>query len=224
MISVLGYDVAQLVADYGGWVVFIVVGLESLGLPLPGETVLVAASVYAGTTHRLDLATVVAAAASGAFMGDNVGYWIGRRFGFPLLLRHGTKLGLGEGRLKLGQYLFRRHGGKVVFFGRFVALLRTLAALLAGINHMHWPRFVAFNLAGGIVWSATFGIGGYMLGHLVERIAGPVGIGLLVLGITGFVAGALFLRRAEAMLLVRAELALPGPLAKRSEAIGQASP
>lgn len=216
MISILGYDATQLVADYGSWIVFLAVGLESLGLPLPGETLLVAASIYAGTTHRLDLAAIIGAAASGAFIGDNLGYWIGRRFGLPLLLRHGTKIGLGENRLKLGQYLFLRHGGKVVFFGRFVALLRTLAALLAGINHMNWPRFVAFNLAGGILWSAVFGIGGYALGHLFERIAGPVGIGLLAVGIAFAVAGALFLRSAEATLLERAQFTLPGPLADQS--------
>nr|WP_244639410.1 DedA family protein [Aureimonas endophytica] len=183
-----------------------------MGVPLPGETILVGAAIYAGTTHRLDIGTVILAAAAGAVVGDNLGYWIGRRIGFPLLVRHGGRIGLDEPRLKLGQYLFRRHGGKVVFFGRFVALLRTLAALLAGVNRMSWPHFMLCNLAGGVVWAVVFGLGGYSLGHLVERYAGPVGLALLAIGVVGAVIASLALRRAEARLLAEAERAFPGPL------------
>src|SRR3954464_5687956 len=136
------FDLHLLIATYGYWLILLTVGLESMGVPLPGETTLVAGAVYAGTTGRLDIELVLAAAAAGAVVGDNLGYWLGRRLGFPLMLRHGPRVGLTESRMKLGQYLFLRHGGKIVFFGRFVALLRTFAALLAGINHMAWPQFL----------------------------------------------------------------------------------
>src|SRR5215813_2536268 len=101
-----------------------------MGIPLPGETVLVAAALYAAR-HGQSIAAVVASAAVGAVLGDNAGYWIGREFGYRLLRRYGGRVGLSPGKIKLGQYLFLRHGSKVVFFGRFVAVLRVLAAILA---------------------------------------------------------------------------------------------
>ncbi|WP_264713716.1 DedA family protein [Limobrevibacterium gyesilva] len=204
---------ADLIAIYGYWVVAVVVGLESIGLPVPGETTLVAAAIYAGTTHRLGIALVIAAAATGAVIGDNIGYWIGREAGYPLLLRHGRRMGLAEDRLKLGQYLFLRHGGKMVFFGRFVAILRALAALLAGANRMPWGSFFAFNVAGGVVWATLVGLGAYVLGDRIHQFLGPVGWTMLVLaGIAG-VGGWVFWRRHAARLLADAERALPGPLA-----------
>jgi membrane protein DedA with SNARE-associated domain len=135
-------DVQGLVSSYGTVAVGTLVALESLGLPLPGETALIAAAIYAGSSHGLDIAAVVGAAAAGAIIGDNIGYAIGRRFGAPLLRRFAPRLGLSEDRIRLGRYLFLVHGGKVVFFGRFVAWLRALAAVLAGINHMPWGRFL----------------------------------------------------------------------------------
>src|SRR4029079_13038149 len=105
------------------------------GAPLPGETVLVIASLFA-SRHHLHIAGVIAAAAAGAVAGDNIGYWIGREVGYRLLLRYGSALGVAARRIKLVQYLFMRDGGKVVFFGRFVAVLRVLAAFLAGVNRM----------------------------------------------------------------------------------------
>jgi membrane protein DedA with SNARE-associated domain len=205
-------DPAHLIAAYGYWAVLVLVGLESMGIPLPGETALIAAAVYAGTTHELDIAGVIAAAATGAVVGDNIGYEIGRVVGFRLLVRYGPRIGLDEPRLKLGQYLFRRYGGVVVFFGRFVALLRTFAALLAGANRMPWPRFFFFNAAGGIVWSSIFGLGGYLLGTSVHRISGPIGIGLFALALAAAMTGIVLLRRHEQALLKAAERALPGPL------------
>src|SRR5580693_428410 len=122
----------HLAHDYGLCVLFGVVLLECMGVPMPGETALVSAALYAGSTHRIGIASVVAVAALAAIIGGNIGYLVGRTVGFRLLLRYGRHVRLDERRLKVGQYLFLRHGGKIVFLGRFIALLRTYAPLLAG--------------------------------------------------------------------------------------------
>ena len=223
MPALFGMDTAQLMSTYGYWAVFAVVGLESMGLPLPGETILVAAAIYAGSTHGIQMPLVVLAAAGGAVLGDNVGFWIGRELGFRVLVRFGPRIGLDEPRLKLGQYLFRRHGGKTVFLGRFIALLRALAALLAGANLMPWPRFFVFNLAGGVIWATLFGSGGYLFGASIERFAGPVGIVLAVAAILAVIAGLAFIRRNEEKLLQRAERALREPLDHGAMSEGGAS-
>ena len=209
------HGLSQLVATYGYWVVAGVIGLESMGLPLPGETMLIVAAVYAGTTGQLDISLVIAAAAAGAILGDNVGFWIGREIGHPLLIRYGPSIGLNERRLKLGQYLFLRYGTEAVFLGRFVAILRALAALLAGANGMAWPRFLAANAAGGIVWAGVFGIGAYSLGNEMHRLSGPAGTALLTLAAVAVAVGVVFIRRNEARLEDEAERAFPGPLRPR---------
>ena len=208
----MDFDTTQLISDYGYWAVGVIVGLESMGIPLPGETILVAAATYAGATHDLDIGLVIVAAAIGAIVGDTCGFFLGREIGLPLLHRHGPGIGLTEPRLKVGQYLFLRHGGKVVFFGRFVALLRTLAAMLAGANGMYWPRFLMFNAAGGMVWACVFGFGGYSFGKLIDEFAGPIGIALLVLAVIGGIISVIIARRHEEALIERAERAFPGPL------------
>ena len=134
---------------YGLWVLFVLITLEAMGVPLPGESALVTSALYAGSTHEIGIAWVILVAAAGAIVGDNFGYLIGRELGVPLVARFGRYIGLHDARLKVGQYLFMRHGGKIVFFGRFVAFLRTFAALLAGINRMHWPHFLLMNALGG---------------------------------------------------------------------------
>ena len=207
-----GHELDHLLSAYGYWAVMLFVGVESIGIPWPGESMLLAAAIYAGTTHELDIALVIGAASCGAVLGDNIGYWIGRKLGYALLLRFHERIGLDERKLKLGQYLFLRHGGKVVFFGRFVAVLRAFAALLAGINRMEWGRFLAFNCAGGVLWASVYGVAGYLLGKEVHRIAGPVGIAILVVVAILLVSGFIALRRGEARFEDAAERALPGPL------------
>jgi membrane protein DedA with SNARE-associated domain len=201
----------HLIATYGYVAVAAIIALESMGVPVPGETVLVIASLIA-SRHHLNIGGVIAAAAAGAMAGDNIGYWVGREFGYRLLLRYGSYLGLTTRRIKLGQYLFMRHGGKVVFFGRFVAVLRVLAAFLAGMNRMDWRTFLYANAAGAVVWSCTVGIAAYTLGRAVLHVTGPLGISLLALAALTLVGGVLFLRRHEAELEDKAEKALPGPL------------
>ena len=197
---------------YGYAAVFLVIALESSGIPLPGEATLIAAAIYAAATHLLSLPLIILWSSAGAIFGDNAGFWIGRNFGLTLLLRYGMHVGLDEPRLKLGQYLFARHGGKIIFFGRFIAVLRALAAVLAGANQYPWGRFFAFNAAGGIVWATLYGSAAYLLGHSIHRIAGPVGITLLISAlIVGFFAWR-SLKRRQAQLQAEANAAIPGPL------------
>src|SRR5947209_14716202 len=212
MIHFATSDLTHLLTTYGYWAVLVFVDIESIGIPFPGETMLLVAAIYAGRTHHLLIPLVIIAAATGAIMGDNIGFWIGREGGYRLLRRYGRYIRLEERRLKLGQYLFMRHGGKVVFFGRFVAVLRAWAAFLAGTNRMPWPRFLFFNAAGGIVWATLYGLGGYFLGDNVHRLTGPIGTVALVLAVLIIIAFLVFLRRNEHRLEEEAERALPGPL------------
>jgi membrane protein DedA with SNARE-associated domain len=168
-------ELTHFLTIYGYWAVLFFVAIESAGIPFPGETMLLVAAIYAGTTHRLAIQLVIAAAAGGAILGDNLGYWVGREGGYHLLRRYGRYIRLDERKVKLGQYLFRKHGGKVVFFGRFIAVLRTWAAFLAGTNCMPWGSFLLFNALGGIIWATVYGLGGYFLGDNVHRLTGPIG-------------------------------------------------
>ena len=197
------------IASYGYWAVLLIVGLESSGLPLPGEATLVTAAIYAATTHGLSIEWVVAAAAVGAILGDNIGFWVGRELGVPLLKRYGGKVGLDPHKLKLAQYLFQKHGGKIIFFGRFVAVLRAFAALLAGANQYPWVRFLAFNAAGGIVWATLYGTGAYLFGRSIHKIVGPVGIVLAVAAVIAIVFAWRFLKSHEAALQAEADKAFP---------------
>jgi membrane protein DedA with SNARE-associated domain len=205
-------DVPHLLHSYGYWAVAAIIALESMAIPLPGEATLIAAAIIAGTSHELDIAFVIVAAALGAILGDNIGFWLGRELGYRLVLRYGPYIGLGESRIKLGQYLFQRHGGAIVFFGRFVSLLRAFAAFIAGANRMRWSHFLAFNAAGAVLWSAFYGLGAYYLGKEARHMAGP--IGLIIGGVAAvFLLAALFyLHRHEGELEVEAEKALPGAL------------
>ena len=207
LLSHLGVDIAAF--SYAA--VFALVALEYMALPLPGETALVAAAVLAGQ-GRLDISAVVFTGAAAAILGGLVGYWIGRRYGLPMAQRYGSYVGIDAGRLKIGQYLFWRHGGKIIFFGRFVALLRALSAFLAGVNHFDRGRFFVFNALGGLVWAAIFGLGGYGLGVAFETYARPVGLAALGVALLGFLLAGRFIARQEPALRAQAEAALPGPL------------
>jgi membrane protein DedA with SNARE-associated domain len=135
----------ELIRDYGAWIVFLLVFLESIGLPLPGEAILVSAAIFAGTTHNLSIAFVLLSAAVGAMLGSIIGFWIGDRYGYPLLLRYGSYIGLTEARIKIAQYLFRRQGVMVVLIARFVAVLRSVVGFIAGANRMPFAPFMIAN-------------------------------------------------------------------------------
>jgi membrane protein DedA with SNARE-associated domain len=200
--------------SYGYLVVFLLVMLESIGVPVPGETALVGAALYAGSTHNLEIWAIVAVAAAAAIIGDNIGYAIGRYGGAKLLLRYGHKIHLPEERLKIGIWLFRRHGGKVVFWGRFVSILRTWAAFLAGVNHMEWRRFLFFNAAGGIVWATAYGVVYYVFGATLSKLSTTIDVGLGVTGAVILIAFVVWTRRKEVELRKRAEREIEGSVAQ----------
>jgi membrane protein DedA with SNARE-associated domain len=202
----------QVIANYGYVAIGIVVGLESIGIPLPGETTLVLAAMYAARNPDLNIWMVAASGAAGAIIGDNAGYWIGRRFGYPLLRRFGYRLGMSDRRIKVGRYLFARFGLWVVFLGRFVALLRVLAAFLAGVNHMKWPLFLPANAAGGVLWAAIFSLGPYYLGKAVLDVHDTLGPIILAGAAFVLIALGFLIRHQEDRLYEKAERAFPGPL------------
>jgi membrane protein DedA with SNARE-associated domain len=198
----------SLIPTYGPWIIFGVVAFESAGVPLPGETILVAAALLAATTAQINIVVVVLAAATGAIVGDGLGYMVGRRLGLPFLRRYGRYIRLDEDRLLIGRYLFFRYGNAVVFFGRFIAVLRMFAALLAGANSMPARRFFFFNITGGVCWACLFGFGAYAVGAEIDKISRASSLILLGLFIAAGYALSIFIRRNEATLRRRAEIAL----------------
>ena len=199
----------RLIQVHGPWIISVVVALESAGVPLPGETILVAAALLAAATNQIDIAVVVAAAAAGAVVGDGIGYTVGRRFGMPLLREYGRYIRLDENRLLIGRYLFFRYGNAVVFFGRFIAVLRMFAALLAGANGMSAGRFFFFNVTGGICWACLFGFGAYAAGTGIYKISETLSLVSLGLFIGAGSALSIIIRRYEIVLLRQAECGLP---------------
>jgi membrane protein DedA with SNARE-associated domain len=205
-------NITHLVDTYGYWAVFFLVGAESLGVPLPGETALIVAGTYAGHTHRLSPWLIFAVAAAAAIIGDNIGFWIGDKGGYRLARRYGSKVRLDERKLKIARYLFDQHGAKVVFFGRFVSVLRTYAAFLAGTSRMRWRRFLPANAAGGIVWAAIYTTAAYLAGNALQRASGTITWVLAGAAVAAIVLVLLLLRHQTGRLAARAEAAYPGPL------------
>ncbi len=212
MFNLAQRDISHLLSAYGYWAVLAFVGLESLGIPVPGETMLIAAAIYAGATHQLWIPLVLVAAATGAILGDNLGFLIGHWGGYKLLLRYGRYVRLDERKVKLARYLFLKHGGKVVFFGRFVSVLRTYAAFLAGTTRMPWRRFLAFNAGGGVVWTLVYGLGAYYFGKGLDRLSRPAELVIGSAAVIVVIGLAIFLHRNLASLEDEADRALPGPV------------
>ncbi len=208
-------NVHHLLNQYGYAAVFALVGAESLGIPLPGETILVAAALYAGSTHKLSVWAIFAVAAAAAITGDNIGFWIGDKGGYRLLHRYGRYIRADETKIKIGRLIFDRHGGKVVFFGRFVSVLRTYAAFLSGTLKMRWRRFLPYNASGGIAWAAIYSFVPYAIGNTINTASKPVDIGLGVVAVAIVAVGIWVIRRHAGRLAIQAEAAYPGPLPRR---------
>jgi membrane protein DedA with SNARE-associated domain len=205
------------VHHYGYLVVFALVAVESLGVPLPGESTLVAAATYAATSHKLSVSLVFVAGASAAIVGDTIGYWIGQLGGYRLVYRYGRYVRLTQPRIKAVHYLFDRHGGTVVFFGRFVSILRTYAAILAGTASMRYRRFLLFNASGGIVWAAAYTFLAYYAGSWLSRASTPFEVGFGSLAAVVIVVTLIVVRRQLTVIEARAEAAYPGPLVPPGE-------
>ena len=164
-----------LVHHYGLIALFLVVMLESGGIPLPGETVLVTAAIYASQGH-LNIVEVIVVASAAAIIGDNLGYWGGRLGGRRLLERVGFLHHRSEKALQWSERFFERHGGKTIFLARFFAVLRVTAAWIAGISRMHWWTFFLWNAAGGICWATLVGLVAYYVGHAAADAIGQYGL------------------------------------------------
>jgi membrane protein DedA with SNARE-associated domain len=198
------HGIAHLLHHYGPALIFGVLTLECAGVILPGETVLITASLYASHGH-ISILLVVGLASSGAIAGNLLGYGIGRYLGETVLVRHGPRIGLTARRLALGRYLFARHGGKMVFFSRFAAVLRSFAALLAGANLMAWRPFLLWTVVGGIVWPCLIGFSVFLLGNAAKNLSGPASV---VFGVTaaGAIVTALILAKRNEGRLTEAAL------------------
>jgi membrane protein DedA with SNARE-associated domain len=167
--------VTHFIEQYGLIVVFLLIAAESSGVPLPGETALVAAGVYASQGHY-SIVTVIVVASLAAIIGDNIGYWLGRELGRGFLQRYGYVRRFSERVLPRAERFFEKHGGKAIFLARFSAGVRVAGAWVAGFARMPWWRFFAWNAAGGIVWASTVGLVSYYFGQAAADAIGKYGL------------------------------------------------
>jgi membrane protein DedA with SNARE-associated domain len=177
----------HLLTTYGYLFLFLIIGIESFGVPLPGETALVTAAAYAAL-GRLNIVGVIVAASAGAIVGDNAGYWLGREGGVGLIHRFGKRVGLDDAKLARAHAFFERYGARTVFIGRFVALLRSWAAVLAGVACMPYRTCTLYNALGGVAWATLFGTLGYVFGRnqpRLERYIGQASVALVALALAG---------------------------------------
>jgi membrane-associated protein len=180
--------IVNIPANVGYTVVFALIAVETMGIPVPGETALIAAALLAHD-GQMDIGTLIVIASAAAIIGDNIGFAIGRKGGRKLFSRPGPFHAARLRALEYGEPFFAKHGPKAVFFGRWVSGLRIASAWLAGINGMRWPTFLLWNALGGIVWAAGVSLAVYFAGHVAEdiiAIAGPVAGGVVLLALGGF--------------------------------------
>ncbi|HXZ80229.1 MAG TPA: DedA family protein [Terriglobales bacterium] len=159
----------QWLTDWGYWAIAGALLLENAGLPLPGETILILASVLAYKSE-LKLPIIMLVGTVAATLGDNIGYWIGREGGRPLLEKWKNFFRVREEHIQRGEELLEKHGPVAIFFARFVAGARIVAGPLAGVLRMHWPRFALFNFLGAVVWVSVISSLGYAFGSQADRL------------------------------------------------------
>ncbi len=188
----------HLLLSYGLILLFAAVAIESAGIPVPGETALVTAAFLASQGHY-SIVAVIAVAAAGAIIGDNIGYWIGREGGRKLLERWGPVRRYADKALPPAERFFQKHGAKAVFFGRFIAFLRVTAAWLAGISRMTWWRFLIWNAAGGILWAIAISLLAYEFGKAAADAVSRYGLfavaAIVVLALAGLLGMHLWKKR-----------------------------
>jgi len=179
-----------------GYLLPAIIGLESMGIPSPGETALVLAAVLA-SQGKLEIWLVIVIGVASAIIGDNLGYLLGRHFGREVLTARGPFHRRRAQVIKVGDQFFERHGPKAVFFARWIALIRFAAAWLAGINHMPWGQFFFWNAIGGITWGVTYGLVGYFAGSAAADAISTFGIYAFVALGLAFIAYAYFKLRGR---------------------------
>jgi membrane protein DedA with SNARE-associated domain len=179
-----------------GYLLPAVIGLESMGIPSPGETALVLAAVLA-SQGKLHIWLVIVIGVSSAIVGDNAGYWLGRKIGRDVLVAPGPMQARRKRVIAAGDRFYAKHGSKAVFVGRWIALVRFAVAWLAGINEMRFVEFFLWNASGAITWGVTYGLVGYYGGKGAAGVLGKVGIAGAILLVVGLVVGLVVLRRRE---------------------------
>jgi membrane protein DedA with SNARE-associated domain len=207
--------VQHCVQTYGVWFVAAMLAVESMGLPVPGETTLIAVAILSGANYTQGIWSVIATGVIGAIGGSLIGFWLGRNFGYRLLLRYGSYIGLTEARLKIGQLLFRRYGLSILIVCRFLPMLRSFIGILGGINRMPTIPFLLGTTVGAIVSVTVIALMAYYLGdelrHQTRIVIGfIVSVALVIVAVV-----ALAIARYERSLEAQAERELPGPLPPR---------
>jgi len=197
------------ISVYGIWIVAAFITLESIGFPLPAEAALIAAGLFAAGNPDLNIWLLIAVGIAAAIIGEVIGFWIGRRFGYQLLQRYGDRLGLTEGRVKIGQWLFARYGGRFVFVARFLPFLRNMAAVLAGTNSMAQHSFYLASASAAVAWIMAYGLAAYSFGAALMAVASPAAICLSLAAATIVLSLPVVILRYEERLLARAENELP---------------
>ena len=181
------HHLSRLLQSYTYPVLVALVLLESVGIPLPGEIALVTAAAYASLGH-ISIFVVIGLAALSAIVGGMLGYWIGIKGGLPLVVRYGGYVGIRKSHIERTHAFFERNGAKTILFGRFVAILRTWAAVVAGAACMSFTKFVTYTSIGSIVWAIVFGSLGYYFGRdlpLLEKYIARTSFGVLALAVVG---------------------------------------
>lgn len=184
---------------YGYWIVFFGVMLENAGLPVPGETILLAAGFFA-SQHHFSVLAVMGIATTGAVMGDNCGYWVGHRVGRRLLVRYGRYVMLTESRFRGMEKYFESHGDKTVLVARFITGFRVFTALFAGATGMRWSKFLLFNVLGAISWAVVMTLLGFFFGkswNLLEQYIKGAGLGLAAVLAIAFIVYQILRRRKK---------------------------
>jgi membrane protein DedA with SNARE-associated domain len=195
----------------------LLVGIEALGIPLPGETAVIFAGL-AASQHKLSIVAVIIVAAGGAIIGDNIGFVIGRRGGRALLERPGRFYEERKRVLEIGDPFFARHGPKAVFLGRWITGLRVWTSWLAGASEMRWPTFLVWNALGGTAWATSVALAAYYGGNSVKTVFSAIGLyggiaaGVLIVLVAGYVWWRLKKRRADpGVPLEEAQVPSPPP-------------
>jgi len=199
----------EFISTHGVWLVAGFIALESIGVPLPAEAFLIAAAIFAASTHELDIGLLIVVGVIAAIAGNVAGFWLGRTFGHQLLTTYGRRVGLTAGRIKIGQWLFLHYGGVFVFAARFLPFLRNMAALLAGANRMAQHSFYFASSIAAVAWVMTYGFGAYAFGEAFKRSASPAVVLAGLVAVAIIVAIPTIISRYEKRLLAKAERELP---------------